>query len=198
MRHVLLALALVAAPASLLAQKPGAADVSRVQAGTYKADPNHTQVFFSVDHFGVSILEGGFGSPTGTLTLDPKNPAAAKVSLTFPMSAITTTSAMFKEHLSSPNWFDAAKYPEATFVSTAVAASGTTARITGNLTIKGVTKPIVLEARFHGAGVNPMSKALNIGFSATGTLKRSDFGLGNVPIVDDQVKLRINAAFEKQ
>jgi polyisoprenoid-binding protein YceI len=201
MRNALLVLALIAA-APAVAQapaKPGAADAARVQAGTYEVDPNHTQVFWSVDHMGFSVLEGGFGSPKGTLTLDPKNPAAAKLSLTFPMTAITTTSAMFKEHLSSANWFDVAKYPEATFVSTSVAANGTNAQVTGNLTIKGVTKPVTLQVRFYGAGANPMSKAATVGFAATGTLKRSDFGVGGaVPIVDDEVKLTINAAFEKK
>lgn len=199
MRAVMLALALVATPA--LAQpagKPGAADPARVKAGTYKVDPNHTQVFWSVDHLGFSVLEGGFGSPSGTLTLDPRNPNGAKLSLTFPMNAITTTSAMFKEHLSSPNWFDVAKFPEATFVSTKVVASGANAQVTGNLTIKGVTKPVTLQARFYGAGTNPMSKAETVGFAVTGTVKRSDFGLGNAaPVVDDAVKLKINAAFEK-
>jgi polyisoprenoid-binding protein YceI len=201
MRQALLALALIAATPALAqpAGKPGAADVSRVQAGTYQVDPNHTQVFWSVDHMGFSTLQGGFGSPTGTLTLDPKNPTGAKLSLKFPMSAITTTSALFKEHLSSANWFDVAKYPEATFVSTQVAVSGTTARVTGDLTVKGVTKPVTLDVRFFGAGANPMSKAPTVGFSATGTLKRSDFGLGMaVPVVDDEVKLTINAAFEKK
>ncbi|WP_294391663.1 YceI family protein [uncultured Sphingomonas sp.] len=200
MRHALLALALIAAPAiAQPAGKPGAPDVSRVQAGTYTVDPNHTQVLWSVDHMGFSVLQGAFGSPTGTLTLDPKNPAAAKLSLTFPMTAITTTSAMFKEHLSSANWFDVAKYPEATFVSTKVAASGRGAQVTGNLTIKGVTRPVTLQAKFYGAGTNPMSKATTVGFSATGTVRRSDFGLGAaVPVVDDQVQLTINGAFEKQ
>jgi polyisoprenoid-binding protein YceI len=199
MRHLLLALAAFSAvPAfSQPAALPGTADVARVQAGTYAVDPNHTQVFWSVDHMGFSVLQGGFGTPKGTLTIDPRNPSAAKLSLTFPMSAITTTSPLFKEHLSSANWFDVAKYPEATFVSTAVVARGATAQVTGDLTVKGVTKPVTLQVRFYGAGANPMSKALTIGFSATGTLKRSDFGLGAAPVVSDEVKLTINAAFEK-
>ena len=204
MRHALFAAALlIAAPAFAQptappAGKPGAADPSRVLAGNYKPDPNHTQVFWSVDHLGFSILEGGFGSPTGSLTLDPKNPNAATLSLTFPMTAITTTASIFKEHLSSAQWFDVAKFPEATFVSTKVVASGNSAQITGNLTIKGITKQVTLAAQFHGAGNNGPQRTLNIGFTATGTVKRSDFGLnGAIPMVDDQVKLRINAAFQK-
>lgn len=201
MRVSLIALCLLgAAAAPLTAQgMPGAADVSRVQAGIYTVDPNHTQVVWKVNHLGISPLYGAFGAPTGTLTLDPRAPGAAKLDLTFPMSGLTVTSPAFAKHLATPDFFDVATFPDARFVSTRVVASGTSAKITGNLTLHGVTKPVVLDARFYGAGTNSMSKKLNIGFQATGTLKRSDFGLGGaVPMVSDAVELQIAAAFEKQ
>ena len=183
----------------VLAQTPGAPDVSRVAAATYKVDANHTQAVWSVDHMGFSILYGMFGSMSGTLTLDPAKPEAAKVSIEIPMSGLTTTSAGFTKHLSSADFFDVEKFPTAKFESTSVVVSGQTAKITGDLTLHGVTKPVVLDAKFTGAGANPMSKAPTVGFSATAKLNRSDFGLGRVvPVVGDEVDLKITAAFENK
>ena len=100
---------LIATPA--MAQTPGAPDVSRVAAATYKVDSNHTQVVWSLDHMGFSILYGMFGSMSGTLTLDPAKPEAAKVSIEIPMSGLTTTSAGFTKHLSGADFFDVEKFP---------------------------------------------------------------------------------------
>lgn len=183
----------------VLAQTPGVPDVSRVAAATYKVDANHTQAVWSVDHMGFSILYGMFGSMSGTLTLDPAKPEAAKVSIEIPMSGLTTTSAGFTKHLSGADFFDVEKFPTAKFESTSVVVSGQTAKITGDLTLHGVTKPVMLDAKFTGAGANPMSKAPTVGFSATAKLNRSDFGLGRVvPVVGDEVSLKITAAFENK
>jgi len=205
MRAALIALGLTIAAATTAAiaqmptEAPGKPDPSLVTAGTYKVDPYHTQVIWKVDHMGISPLYGAFGDPSGSLTLDPKNPAAAKLSVTFAMTNLITTTPKLTEHLSGGDFFDIAKFPTATFVSTAVAADGTKAKITGNLTVKGVTKPVVLDAEFYGAGANPMSKKLNIGFKAETKIKRSDFGLGyGVPMVGDEVSLKIVGAFEKE
>jgi len=104
----------------------------------------------------------------------------------------------FNDHLMSPDFFDAAKFPTATFKSKSVAVDGTSADIVGDLTIKGVTKEVTLDASLVGVGANPMSKKETVGFSATTTIKRSDFGLGYaVPVVGDVVELKIVAAFEK-
>jgi polyisoprenoid-binding protein YceI len=177
---------------------PGAKDVSRVSGGTYKADPNHTQALWSVDHMGFSTLHGMFGQITGALTLDPKNPSAAKLTIEAPMTGLTVTSDKFATHVSGNEFLDVAKFPAARFTSTSVEVSGETAKIAGDLTLHGVTKPVTLDATFHGAGVNPMSKAETVGFSATAKLKRSDFGLGAfAPVVSDEVELDIVAAFEK-
>lgn len=192
-----LAAVMIATP--VLAQTPGAPDASRVTAATYKVDANHTQVVWSVDHMGFSILYGMFGSMSGTLTLDPAKPQDAKVVIEIPMSGSTTTAPNFTKHLSSPDFFDVEKFPTAKFESTSVAVSGQSAKITGNLTLHGVTKPVVLDAKFTGAGTNPMSKAPTVGFSATAKVKRSDFGLGRVvPVVGDEVDLKITAAFENK
>ena len=188
------AIAQVAMPGSAL---PGAPDAARVVAGSYKVDGNHTQVVWTLNHMGITPLSGDFAASGGALTLDPKNPAAAKVSVDFNLATMTTLVPAFTTHLLSPDILDAAKYPTANFTSTGVMVSGTNAKIAGNLTLHGVTKPVVLNAKFYGAADNPRSKKLNIGFAATTTIKRSDFGIMYGPTVADEVNLEIHAAFEK-
>jgi polyisoprenoid-binding protein YceI len=181
------------------AAAPGTKDVAKVTGGTYAVEPSHTQIVFAYDHMGFTNNLGVIAQPTGTLTLDKANPAASKVSIEVPIANLTTGIPALNEHLAKPEFFDVAKFPKATFVSTGVKTDGPTgATITGNLTIKGITKPVTLDAEFYGAGANPMNKKENIGFVATGTIKRSDFGMGMaVPVVGDAVELKIIAAFQK-
>ncbi|KTT76265.1 YceI family protein [Sphingomonas endophytica] len=178
-------------------QQPGQPVASRVTAGTYQVDPAHTQVTWEVNHMGFSMLQGQFGAQGGSITIDPKKPAATKVDVTFAINDLSVTTAKFAEHLKSGDFFDAAQHPTARFVSTSVTPRGATrATMTGDLTIKGVTKPVTLDVTFVGAGTNPMSKKTNLGFTATGTIKRSDFGVGAyAPVVSDNVKLTVQAAF---
>ena len=202
-RHALLFLAALTVPAiaQMPKEAPGAPDAKRVTAGTYKVDSGHTQVLFEINHLGFSEYSGMFVEPAGSLTLDPANPSAAKVDITFPIAKVRTTVAALDEHLKKPDFFDAAKYPEGRFTSTKVVVSGNNAQITGDLTLHGVTKPVTLAARFVGAGTMAMGgpAKLNVGFQATTTIKRSDFGIsGGIPLVGDQVKLTINAAFSKE
>ncbi|WP_176591237.1 YceI family protein [Sphingobium sp. EM0848] len=178
----------------------GAKDPTRVTAGTYTIDPGHTQILFAYDHMGFTNNMGVIAEPSGTLTLDPKNPSAAKVSVDVPVSNLRTGVAKLDEHLMKPEFFDSAKFPKATFVSTGVKIQGSEAEITGNLTIKGVTKPVTLDTEFYGAGKAPamMGGKENIGFVATTTVKRSDFNMGyGVPMIGDKVELKIVAAFQK-
>jgi polyisoprenoid-binding protein YceI len=178
---------------------PGTKDVAKVTGGTYQVEPSHTQIVFAYDHMGFTNNMGVVTMPTGTLTLDKANPAASKVSIEVPIANLTTGIPALNEHLAKPEFFDAAKFPTATFVSTGVKTDGPTgATITGNLTIKGITKPVTLDAEFYGAGANPMNKKENIGFIATGTIKRSDYGMAMaVPMVADNIELKIIAAFQK-
>lgn len=197
------ALAALAGGTVVIAQMPaapGAKDASRVTGGSYTIDPGHTQIVFAYDHMGFSNNLGIISESTGTLTLDPKNPAAAKVSVEVPVTNLKTGVAKLDEHLMKPEFFDSAKFPKATFVSTGVEVDGTSAEITGNLTIKGITKPVTLDTQFYGAGKAPamMGGKENVGFVATGTVKRSDFNMGyGVPMVGDTIGLKIVAAFQK-
>lgn len=186
---------------------PGAPDKSRVAAGTYAADPGHTQVVWEVDHFGLSKYSGLFGDVTGTLVIDPANAAAAKVEVTIPVAKVTTASAGLTGHLlragkdgGKPDFFGPAP-ADAKFVSTKVVLDddGDEAKVTGNLTLNGVTRPVTLDVDFHGAGDNPYNKKATIGFSAETKIRRSDFGIAfGIPAVSDEVELEIHAAFEKQ
>ena len=202
MRIILASIALVAA-APLIATRapqevPGTQDVSRVEAGSYEVDGNHSYVTWTVDHMGFTPLTGQIGGTSGSLTIDPANPGAAKVDVTFDLTTISHPAAAFVTHLKSADFFDVANHPTAHFVSTSVAVDGTTATITGDLTLKGTTRPVTIEAEFHGAGANPMNEKLNIGFTGTTTISRSEFGLGYAtPIVGDEVTLAIDAAFVK-
>ena len=208
MRKALISTALAAALLSsgaLIAQgmsKPGSPDPSKVTGGTYEVEGGHTQILFAYDHMGFSNNMGIIAMPTGTLTLDPKNLAAAKVTVEVPIANLRTAIPKLDEHLMKADFFDAEKFPTATFVSTGVKVDGaTTAEITGNLTIKGVTKPVTLDAAFYGAGTGPaqMGGKENVGFSATTAIKRSDFGMGyGVPVVGDEIELKIVAAFQKK
>lgn len=200
MRFALVAvLALATAP--LLAQTPpgppGTPDATKVVSGTYQVEPRHTQVLFTVNHLGFTEYTGQFTNPTGTLVLDAANPGNSKVDITIPIANVLTTVPQLDEHLKAPDFFDAAKFPTAKFVSTKVTVTGTTATIAGNLTLKDVTKPVVLQARFIGAGNATMgAKKLNFGFAATTSINRSDYGINFIiPAVSDKVDLVINAGF---
>ena len=186
-------------PTIALAQMGGSPNTP-VPAGTYKVESHHTLAAFSINHMGFNDFFGVIPSATGTLTLDPANPAADALDISLPVAAISTTNSVLDGELKDPTWLDAAKYPEIHFTATKVTQTGAhTAHIDGNLTLHGVTRPIALEATFGGAGVNPLSKAFTIGFGATGVIKRSDFGVTKyVPLISDEVKLTITAAFEKQ
>lgn len=186
----------IALPALAQSQLPGAPDRSRVVAGKYQVDTDHTLVVWTVNHMGITPLTGAIAASGGTLDIDPSKPESAKVNVTFKIADVTTTAPAFTKHLLSADFFEVDKHPTASFTSTAVEASGNKAKITGNLTIKNITRPVTLDAEFFGAGTNPMSKKLEAGFTATAQISRSEFGLGyGVPIVSDQVELRIAAAF---
>lgn len=174
-------------------------DPAKVTAGSYKADPNHSQILYTYEHFGLTHNMGLLSGATGSLTLDPKAPGNDKLSIDVPVSTIHTTIAALDKELVGPMWFDAEKFPTAHFESTSVTAKGTSATIAGNLTIHGVTKPATINARFLSVGANPMSKKETVAFSGSTTINRSEFGVGGfVPMVADKVDLTITAAFEKQ
>ena len=168
-------------------------------ADTYKLDDTHTSVTFQWTHFGFSHPSGKFSNAVGTVTLDEATPANSSVEVSFAIAGINTGVAMLDEHLKSDKWFDAAKFPTATFKSTKVdPTSATTAKVTGDLTIHGITKPVTLDVTLNQKAPNMMKK-ITAGFTAKGTINRSDFGIGAyVPAVSDQIDLYIEAEANAQ
>ena len=160
---------------------------------TYKLDPKHTNVLATWNHFGFSNPSLNFGQADGTLVYDAVNVSNSSVQVTLPFTGVSALADQFYDHLAGDKWFDAAKYPNATFKSTKVEAAGEgKLKVTGDLTIKDITKPVVLDVHLNKVGEHPMAKVPAIGFDATATVKRSDFGVGAyAPMVSDEVTLRI-------
>ena len=181
--------AAVAAPAEAA---PAVAAITALS-GTYQLDPTHTAVLAQWTHFGFSQPSAHFAISEGTLVYDAADVTKSSVQVTIPVTGIDTFVDKLDEHLKSGDFFDAAAFPTATFKSTRVAAAGTNKlTVTGDLTIKDITKPVTLDVTLNGAGEHPMLKKQAIGFSATATLKRTDFGVGAyAPNVSDDVQLRI-------
>lgn len=203
MRALIPVVLLLASPAA--AQAPLPAHISgkidgSIAPGLYAVEPGHTQVAFAVSHMGISPFAGWFSGASGTLTVDPANPAKSTLSVEIPISSVMTTSDKLTGELKSADWFDAAQFPTASFKSIAVAPMGSeAARIDGMLTLHGVTRPVSMTAKLFGATTNAMSHKPSLGFVAKMMIRRSDFGVTKyVPLVSDEVELVINAAFERE
>jgi polyisoprenoid-binding protein YceI len=160
----------------------------------YSIDPNHTSVIATWNHFGFSNPTASFSGVSGTISYDEKAPAKASVNVTIPVKTVDTkVEALTEEFLNEADYFDVAKYPTATFKSTKVTAKGGNKfDVAGELTIKGVTKPVVFSATLNKQGEHPMSKKQAIGFDASTVIKRTDFNMGKyAPYVSDDVTLTI-------
>lgn len=179
-------------------------------AGVYVMDPHHASVVWRVDHFGLSSYVGSFHKVEATLNYDPKDPANSKLVATVDMSSVKVDIATktdkkdkydsnaFAKELVGAKWFHSSKFPKATFVSTKIESTGDkTADVSGNLTFMGKTRPLTLKVTFNGAyAQQPISKMPELGFSATATVKRSDWGVKEyLGGIGDDVDLTINAEF---
>ncbi len=178
--------AVTAFTAALLATPVLAAD-------TYVIDPSHTQVQFSVDRFGFNQTLGVFTAVAGEFNLDTAAPEHSTVHAAIQIASLDSNNPAREKAVLSPAWLDAAKYPEMTFVSTAVkVTSAKTAEVTGDLTLHGVTRPVTLMVQLNKIGTYPVTNATAAGFSATAMIKRSDFGIKIVPqFIGDDVTIRI-------
>ena len=160
---------------------------------TYTLDPEHTNVIASWSHFGYSHPSANFGEVSGTLVFDAAAPERSSVEVSLPLSGLDTFVPALDAHLKTAEFFDAGTFPAATFKSTRVEVMGKHSfKVTGTLTIKGVARPVTLNVKLNNAGIHPMSKQESIGFDATATIKRSDFGMGMyAPAISDEISLRI-------
>lgn len=178
-----------------------AAPLAQAQASTWMMDPAHSEVGFTIRHMSVSNVHGRFGKLIGNVHFDESDATKSSVEVTIDVTALDTGDVQRDTHIKGPDFFDVAKFPTAAFTSTGVMKAGNHLRVTGNLTLHGVTKPVELDVEGPGAPVPGMDHKPHEGYSATATIQRTDFGIGAkfpAAVVGDEVKLTIDLEVVKQ
>lgn len=175
-------------------------DPKQQPSGTYQVDPRHTQVVFAIPHFGITDYYGRFDKVSGTLDFNANDPAKSAVNISIDTTSIDTPSPQLVSELIAAPVFDTDHFPTATFKSTAVTrTSANTGTVAGDLTIKGITKPVTLNVVFNGGEKHPVAaNTYLVGFHGTASIKRSDFNMTSMiwsSLVGDEVKLDIEALF---
>ena len=185
MKKVFFAACLLLASAALPAQ------ASKPERYIY--DPVHTQIMFSVDHLGFSHPHGRFVKFTGGFSFDPTHPEVSQITTVIDTNSIDMCSEEWDRALKGDDFFNVKKFPTMTFKSTKIEKTGThTGKLTGDLTLLGVTKPVTLDVTYNKSGTHPLSRNFIAGFSATGTIDRTAFGMNyGIPGIGDQVGLDI-------
>ncbi|HWE84245.1 MAG TPA: YceI family protein [Terracidiphilus sp.] len=177
------------------------APLALAQTSTWNIDPAHSSVDFTVKHMSLSNVHGHFGAIKGSITMNDADITKSSVTVTIDTTTVDTGVQMRDNDLKSPNYFDVAKFTTATFASTSVSGGGGHLTINGNLTLHGVTKPVTLDVEGPTGPVNGMDHKPHVGFSATTTLNRKDFGIGaNTPdnVVSNEIRLTIDLDAAKQ
>lgn len=176
--------------ASLSSPTPAVAKAER-----FELDPVHTRVAFQVSHAGFSNPVGTFSGTTGTLSFDADDWSTAQLTVRVPITTLELGDANWQKKILDPTFFNSARFPEASFVSTAVEKTGeNTAHVTGELTMRGATRPVTLEVTLNALKRHPLTFKRTAGFSATATLSRKDFGMDAwSSLVGDEVRLIIEA-----
>lgn len=206
-RHLLVrsglagALALSLIAGGVFAQAALTRNPAEVEAGTYKLDPSHGKITWSIQHMGFSTYSGQFINVSADLTLDPANPSASTLTATVPMADVAPNDDALKAHLQTPDFFNTAEFPTATFVARTIIVDPedrSEADVTGDLTLHGVTRSVTLAVKFNQAGPF-MGGAYRVGFDGETTIDRSAFGIDKyVPMLGDAVALHIEGEFVKQ
>lgn len=187
------------APAARAEDAPApTTDPTQVRAGRYALDPAHGKITWSLNHLGYSTYYGQITDVAGELDLDPKAPAQSRLSVRIGTASVNALHDALNRHLRGPDFFDVEQFPTATFVSRSVEPTGpTTARVTGDLSLRGVTKPLVLDVTFNQAGVHPVDKTYTVGFDGRAVIRRSEFGISAfLPALGDEVFLRLEGEFK--
>ena len=180
---------LITAVAALLAAAP-------LYAVTYTFEPQHTQGVIRWNHLGFANPTAQFNSVEGALEFDPADPTRSSVAVTIPLTSMSTGVPDLNDDFRSSDFFDFAKFPTATFKSRRIEKGATpdTLKVAGELSVHGITKPVMLDVTINKVGTNPRNQVPTVGFEAMATLKRSDFGLGlYVPQVSDEIRIHITA-----
>ena len=176
-----------------------AADLSAVPAGEYQVDDTHAYINFQYNHLGLSNPTLSFDDFTIDMNLDNEDPTKSTITVAIDTNSVVAGSSVWKDHLTGDKWLDTPTHPAATFVSSAIESTGDdTFAVTGDLTLKGITKAITLDITINAAKNHPMKGTPVIGLDATGNLLRSDFGLGKyAPNIGDEVALNISVEMTK-
>lgn len=178
-----------------------AASSSFAQTSTWNIDPAHSEIEFSVRHMSVSTIRGKFSGLKGAISVDDSDIGKSSVSVTIDANTVDTGVAMRDRDLKSANYFDVAQFPTASFTSTKVSGDKQHLTVTGNLTLHGITRPVVLDVDGPTGPVPGMDHKPHAGYTATTTINRKDFGVGaKTPdsVVSDQIKLNIDLEVAKQ
>jgi len=166
---------------------------------TWKSDPPHSQLGFTVTHLGIADVSGTFNNFDVTVTSSKKDFSDAVFELTAEVGSIDTRVEQRNNHLKSADFFEVEKYPTMTFKSTSIEKAGKDKyKLSGNLTIRDITKPVTMDLVYRGTIENPQSKATTAGFQLTGTIKRSDFNVGPkfpAPMISDEVRIKADGEF---
>lgn len=167
--------------------------VAQAEPVNYTFDKSHTSIEFHINHLGFSNFQGEFQDFDGTLVFDEAAPTNSSVDVTIDVNSVDTDVAKLDAHLKSADFFNAEKFPSMSFKSKSITITGDkTGKITGDFTLMGVTKELTLDVTLNKSAPHPMMKIPAVGFSATGVIKRSDFGMSTyVPAVADDVYIRI-------
>lgn len=172
-------------------------DAEAASGGRYAVDPAHAVVSMWIGHLGLSRYPGRFADVSGTLDFDPAAPTASRLDITIPARAIDLPDDGLEATIRGDEWLDAASHPTIRFVSTTAEATGrNSGRVTGDLTIRGVTRPATLDVVYNGSADNPFTGRETLGFSATGAIDRTAFGMTALPgFVGREIDLVIEIEF---
>jgi polyisoprenoid-binding protein YceI len=181
-----------------VAQEAAPAETAAIPAGTYVLDPAHGKITWSVSHLGFSTYTGQFAGVTATMELDPSSPETSALEAEIDVNSVGTLNAALDNHLMTQDFFDVGNFPAASFTATSIELTDAdSAIVAGELTLRGVTRPVSFTADFNKAGVNPLDNKFSLGFDGYATIQRSEFGVSyGVPMISDEVQLHLEAEFK--
>lgn len=196
-RWVLLGCLLLAACGRLIPANNQTLEPSRLEGGAYRLDPDHFALLWKVDHLGFSRFVGRFNRVEGSLDFDPANPDASRLEILVDTASVDSRLPVLDDTLRGAGWLDVARFPQASFRSTAIEITGpASGNVTGELTLRGVMRPVTLAATFNGGAANLLTGRFTLGLSASAIIRRSEFGIDSlVPAIGDEVALEIHAEF---
>ena len=174
-------------------------EFSQLRAGQYRLDPLHASLVFKVSHLGLSTYVGRFNRFDASLDFDPADIGSAQLQASIYTASIDTNNAQLDQTLRGSSWLHSDRFPEASFHCTSVTATGSGFKFDGDLTLHGVSRPISLHGKFLGAAVNRLNGRYTLGFRASGSINRSDFGIDSyLAMIGDRVTLEVEAEFLRQ